>query len=213
METDLRIVFLIALFWVASAAQSQQVSKAFDATNGFLMSGVNGDIVWFGGGDQDPTILPGVPAPVGSMYRRTNGQIYNKTLVADTGWTIQGLASDVTSQTTDLGRNGNAAAGSFLYRAGSVPSNVSGVPVLLTDATIRVVACSNEDIATYSIEFYTHEGDFINPILVYTLSVTSARGGGAVLNIPVTLGKQLAARAVSAVKNIGCTVQMKGLAI
>jgi len=181
---------------------------------GFMISLPSGRIAWVGGGLEDPRLGAGFAAPLGSTYyRKDTADEFKKTGALDTEWTLAGLGSGVSTQNADFGSAGNASANSFLNRAGQVSSNVSGIPILLSEARINAIGASNEIVDTYTIEIYEHEGDFINPILKHTVTVTAARGDTfAGLDIPVTQGNQIAVKVLNAVKNIGVTVEMKGLA-
>lgn len=197
-------------------ALSVDVTRSFGIENGtMIFDETTGEkAIWYGGGSVAPNIFPGVDVPLGSSYRQTNGDIWAKTGVGPMDWTLDGLGSAVVTQTADFGKSGNASSNSYLNRAGNVPSNVSGIIILPTTSSIRIVACGQENIDTYSVEFYEHEGDFINPTLLYTLSVVSSRSGSASgLNIPVTQGEQLAAKVLNSVKNVGCSVGIKGLSL
>lgn len=170
--------------------------------------------IWYGGGVSNPSIMPGVDAPIGSSYRRTNGQVFAKTGIGLTDWELDGLGSAVFSQITDMGKSGNATANSFLNRSGQIASNISGTIILVGTGFITSVGCSNEDIDTYDVEIYQHEGDFINPVLKYTLSVVASRGNSVHgLSIPVTQDYQLAVKLKSGVRNVGCSIGMKGLSL
>lgn len=206
------LIFL--LLWAASAALSQDSTKSFDVENGFGITPDQDQLIFYTGGTVDPRTGGGVPAPMGSVFRRTNADTFIKTGVGDADWTLDGLGSAVVTQTGDFGKSGNAAANAFLNRAGNIPSNVSGIPIMVSVGAIKSVSCGQEDIATYDIEIYEHEGDFVNATLLFTLTVTAARSGSAHgLNISVTQDNQLAAKTLDNVKNVGCTVAMKGLSL
>jgi len=199
---------------VPSGASAFNILQSFGIENGTMISDENGNLIWYGGGVADPTIFPGVDAPIGSSYRQTDGTVYAKTGASPIDWVEDGLGSSVFTQTASFGKSGNAVANSFLDRAGSVPSNISGIPIMVGTGTVKSVACGQEDIDTYSVEYYEHEGDFVNPILLGTLTVTSARSGSTgALSVPVTQNKQLAIKVLNAVKNVGCTIAMKGLSL
>lgn len=201
---------LLALLLTATPAYSQYIDKAFEVdTSGFMMSLEGTDLISISSGTAAPTFQ----APMGSVYFQSNGDEYKKTGALATDWVLRGLGSAVVTQTADFGYAGNA--GAFLNRAGNVPSNISGVPIMISSGEIRTVSVSNEDVDTYSVAIYEHDGDFTNPTLLYTVSVVGARGKtDANLSIMVTQGKQLAAEvSVGAVKNVGATVAMKGLSL
>lgn len=214
MFSKIKILAWILLTGVATAASAVDIQQSFNIENGTMISDENGNLIWYGGGIVDPTIFPGVDAPLGSSYRQTNGTIWAKIGVGPLDWVQEGLGSAVFTQTASFGQSGNAVSGSFLSRAGNVSSNISGIPILVGTGVVKSIACGQENISTYTVEYYEHEGDFTNPILLGSLTVTSARTGVLDnLNVAVTKGKQLAIKTLSAVKNVGCTIAMKGLSL
>lgn len=109
-----------------------------------------------------------------------------------------------------FGRSGIASSGTWLQNE-SVPSNKSGRYIAIDNPKIVEIFTSNEDIRTYTIQIYEHEGNEINLTLIGSLTVTSARGGSAKVNIPITKGKQLALLvSAGSVKNIVAGVIIKG---
>ena len=181
--------------------------------SGLLVTLDNTRLVWLGSGADDPSVSPGIAAPLGSMYIQTNGTHWHKTGPSDLGWEQAGLGNGVSTQNADFGKTGVATANSYLNRAGNVPSNVSGIPIMLSECLINAVSAANQNIDTYDVEIWQHEGDFTNAVLKHTISVVAARSTFDVdLAIPVDQGKQLAAKVLSSVQNVGVTVGMKGLA-
>lgn len=211
-----RLILVTFGLLVALAARGQSVdpTRAFNLENGVMMSSPSGDLVWYGAGTLNPTLFPGYDVPLGSTYRQTNGDVWAKTGAGPMDWTLEGLGSAVVTQTMSFGKSGNATSNSYLNRSGNVPSNIAGESVVVSSGLIRVIACGQEDVDTYDIEVWQHEGDFTNPILKYTLTVTAARGGYSNgLNISIDLGKQIALKTLDPVKNIGCSIGIKGLSI
>lgn len=90
------------------------------------------------------------------------------------------------------GRSGNASSGTWLQND-SVPSNLSGRTVAFSNPKIRRIFTASEDVATYTLQIYEHEGNSVNLTLLTSFNVTSSRtGDSASIDIPVTSGKQLA---------------------
>ena len=76
---------------------------------------------------------------------------------------------------------------------------------------ITAVSIANEDINTFDITFYEHDGDSINLTTIGTVSVTNARSLNAFVNLPVSQGKQLAVRITSgSAKNVVVGLQLSG---
>lgn len=108
------------------------------------------------------------------------------------------------------GRSANVSAGTWLLND-SVPSNRSGRTVNLVDPAITAISIAVEDIATFDVTIYEHDGDSINLTSLGTINVVSARSFTAFLNFPVTSGKQLAVRVTSgSAKNIVVGLQLSG---
>lgn len=196
------------------AIASFDINKSFNIENGLMISSPNGNVIWYGGGDFDPSVN-GLNAPIGSSYRRTNGSIYLKIGLSDYAWAIEGLTSNVLTQTADFGKTGNSTSGSFLDRSGGVPSNISGITILLYNGYISSVGCSQELDSAFSVIIYEHTGNtyptgFTSLYTLVSVGKTSISTG---LNITVTQGKQLAIMTNTSSKNVGCTVGMKGLSL
>ena len=194
------------------------IGKAFEIPKGqpILLVKDGANMVAFAAGDDtDPNDGSGTPAPIGSLYFASDGQQWVKAGTGDTDWTISGLGSPVVTQSADFGKNGNAPTGTFLDRAGGVPSNLSGVPVLLSAGVIKSVAASSENEDTFSIGIYEHQGDFTDPQLLHTITVTASRfERDEDLDIDVTAFRQLAAKVTTgSSSNCGCTVGIKGLSL
>lgn len=110
-----------------------------------------------------------------------------------------------------FGRSANASAGTWLLITGSVPSNKTGIPVAISNPSLTLVSVGNENINTFNVSIYEHEGDETNLTLLTTVSVINARTQSFEVDIPVTAGRQLAARITSgSTKNIGVSLQLKG---
>lgn len=110
-----------------------------------------------------------------------------------------------------FGRSGNLPNGTWLYRIGSVISNRSGVTVFITNAIISQIACSTENLNTYDVTVYEHDGDELNLTAITTVSVVNSRKAIFSLAAPVTTNKQLAVRITSgSAKNLGVDLQLKG---
>ena len=110
-----------------------------------------------------------------------------------------------------FGRSSNVGANTWLQITGSVPSNRTGIPVAIQNASLALVSVGNENISTFDITIYEHEGDQINLTTLTTVSVVSARTGNFLVDVPVTTGRQLAARVTSgSARNIGVSLQLKG---
>lgn len=108
-----------------------------------------------------------------------------------------------------FGRSGNVSSGAYLSNE-SVPSNVTGRPVDLTNARITQVSVSNENVNTFTIELEEHDGTTF--VSLGTFSVTSARSNKFTgLSISITSGKEIAAKISSgSAKNPVVTVYVKG---
>lgn len=110
-----------------------------------------------------------------------------------------------------FGRSANVGSNSWLLITGSVPSNKTGVPVAITNAEITLVSVGNENIGTFDVSIYEHEGGEVNLTLLTTVSVIANRTQNFSISVPVTTGRQLAARVTSgSAKNIGVSLQLKG---
>ncbi len=110
-----------------------------------------------------------------------------------------------------FGRSANVAVGTWLQIVGGVPSNRTGIPVAIENAELILVSVGNENLSTFEITIYEHDGDSINLTTLTTVSMINERTNTFVLSVAVTTGKQLAARLTNgAAKNVGVSLQLKG---
>lgn len=110
-----------------------------------------------------------------------------------------------------FGRSANVGANTWLLIVGSVPSNKAGIPVAINSAEITLISVGNETVGTFDVTIYEHEGDEVNLTSLTTVSVTNKRTDNFTVSVPVTTGRQLAARVTSgSAKNIGVSLQLKG---
>lgn len=136
-----------------------------------------------------------------SRGRHSNSQVAESVPFDNEGTDFQ--ADNVQDALTEIGasaspgfswgRAGGLFASSWLQNEG-INSNRTGRLVPFSNAKITRVFVSNEDISTYQITIYTHDGDSVNLTAVSTINVTNSRGGTATLDIPVDQNKQLAVR-------------------
>jgi len=92
------------------------------------------------------------------------------------------------------GRSGNISANTWLRNEG-VSSNRSGRAVTFNNANIVRIYISTENLNTYTLTIYEHEGDSANLTILTTISVTSSKvGDSGTISVPVTTGRQLAVR-------------------
>jgi len=189
------------------------INKAFELPkHGVLISQDGVNRVLISSDDAAPTH----DAPIGSLHFQSNGDRWSKAYAGSGSdkWVLDGVGSPVVTQTADFGGKGRLR-NAYLSRAGNVPSNIVGIPMVLSGGTLRTISVANEDTTTFSIAVYEHDGNELNETLLYTVAVTSdykkTIGG---LSIPVTSGKQLSAKVVSgSATNPGCTVALKGLSV
>jgi hypothetical protein len=111
----------------------------------------------------------------------------------------------------NFGRSGNLPANTWLNVTGSVPSNRAGITVALNSPEITQVFVANEDVGTFDVEIYEHEGNEVNLTLLGTVNIVSARSASFSTSIVVTSGRQLAIKISSgAAKNCNVGLQLKG---
>lgn len=108
------------------------------------------------------------------------------------------------------GRSGNNTSGTWLLNEG-VPSNKSGRLVFINSPTLAQIFTASEDLATYTLTIYEHEGDEINLTVIDTLVVTNSRGANKLSNVNLTPGRQIAVRITSgSARNIIVGAIIKG---
>ncbi len=109
------------------------------------------------------------------------------------------------------GKSGNVTTNTWLLND-SVPSNKAGRTITLINGEITRILTASENLDTYDISIYEHDGDEINLTLVETKSVVASRTGDfSVTSASITQGKQLAARVTSgSAKNLVIGVFLSG---
>jgi hypothetical protein len=108
------------------------------------------------------------------------------------------------------GRAGTTTAGTWLLNEG-VPSNKAGRTVFLATPIIYQLYSATEDLDTYVLTFYSHDGNSVNLTSLGTLTVTASRTGTSTVSLSFTSGKQLAIELTSgSAKNIVAGVIIKG---
>lgn len=131
----------------------------------------------------------------------------------DTQGAIEDICGEVAGAASpgySFGRSGNIPSNTWLYNEG-VPSNKAGHAVRLTTPRIRELNISSEDIDTFDITIYEHEGDEVNLTSLVTVNIIAARGDTFGVDVAMTAGRQLAARLTSgSAKNVIVDLTLKG---
>lgn len=131
-----------------------------------------------------------------------------------TGEAIRELAATVgvsASPGFNFGKSANVSVGSWLQVTGGVPSNRAGITVALNNPTITQIYIANEDVSTFTITVYEHEGNEINLTVLGSVNVVSARSGSFGVSFPITSGRQLAVRLTAgSAKNLNVGLQLQG---
>lgn len=112
-----------------------------------------------------------------------------------------------------FGRSGNTTAGTYLQNE-TVPSNVAGRWVYITNGSVKRVFVSNELVTTYKIEALYHDGNEVGLTSLGTVTVTASKGGAFSVNWAVPANKQIAIRIATdspnAAKNVVCGLELSG---
>ena len=143
----------------------------------------------------------GSPGPSGIVSEETQSaieEINNKITVA-------------ASPSFNYGRGGNSPAGSWLINH-EVPSNIVGIPIGINNPVLIEIWAGNENVNTFSLGIYEHEGDEINLTLITTVNIIAARTQlFSGLSLPITKGRQIAVKlATGSAKNVKAFILIKG---
>lgn len=112
-----------------------------------------------------------------------------------------------------FGRSGNVSNNTWLQIVGQVPSNRTGLLIPSGINKISTIYASNQNVDSYTISFYEHEGNSANLTLLTSVSVTAATGNTVSVDIAVTPGRQLAAQVTAGnARNISAGAILKGSA-
>ena len=128
---------------------------------------------------------------------------------------VQGALEEIGASASpgfSFGRS-SASAGPWLNRVGEIPSNRTGVTIGIADPVVTQVFVACENVETFTVGIYEHDGDSVNLSLLGTVSVAAARVGNFVVNFPTNTLKQLAVRVISStgtVQNLGVDVILTG---
>ena len=110
-----------------------------------------------------------------------------------------------------FGKSGNVNKNSWLYRVGRVPSNKAGYNIGASNAAITRITTATENLNTYDLTIYQHDGDEVNLTVITTVSITASRKEVFSVSLPLTTDKQLACRLTDgSAKNIGVDIQLSG---
>ena len=109
------------------------------------------------------------------------------------------------------GRSGNVTTNTWLLND-TVPSNKAGRTVTLANGEVTRILTASENLDTYDITIFEHDGDEINLASVVTKSVVASRTGDFVVtSASITQGKQLAAKITSgSAKNLVIGIFLQG---
>jgi hypothetical protein len=107
------------------------------------------------------------------------------------------------------GDSGNVTSNSWLLND-TVPSNKAGRLIYLTNPALETVFVTNQNINTFDLEVYEHDGTTFT--LITTVSVVAARSGTfPVSSLALTSGKELAVKLVNGSgKNVVVGIQLSG---
>lgn len=109
-----------------------------------------------------------------------------------------------------FGRASNTSATTWLQNEG-VPSNRTGVPLDINNPELVKISAGSENLDTYTITIYEHEGDSINLTILDTISVVGSRNASKTTSINITPGRQIAAAlTVGNARNVKVTLSIKG---
>ena len=124
---------------------------------------------------------------------------------------IRASSNNATSPGYPFGKSGNTTNGSWLLRVGSVPSNKTGYNIGSYNSVLYEVSVGTENIDTYDLKIYQHDGDFLNPVLITTVSVVATRKATYSVSFSLTRNKHIAVQLVNgSAKNIGVDLQITG---
>ncbi len=126
---------------------------------------------------------------------------------------VSNLVQTSASPGFGFGRSGNISRGAYLQNE-SVPSNIVGRYVYITNAIVKKVFFGNELSGTYKIEVLAHDANEVNLTLLGSVTITANFGGAFSVNWAVATGKYLCVRVASdstnAPKNAVCGLELSG---
>ena len=126
---------------------------------------------------------------------------------------VRNLVSSSASPGFSWGSGGNVTTNTWLSNEG-VPSNKAGRTVTFSSPEIVKIFTASENLNTYTISVYEHEGDEINLTLLTTLVISASRtGDSGTIAVAMTSGRQLALKVTSgSAKNLIAGIVLTGQA-
>lgn len=111
----------------------------------------------------------------------------------------------------NFGRSGNSSTSTWLQVTGGVPSNKAGITIALSNPVIKGIYVANENLSTFEIAVYEHEGDEINLTLLTTVNIVNQRSASFTVAVSATTNRQLAIRVLSgSARNVNVGLQLSG---
>lgn len=130
-----------------------------------------------------------------------------------TGPAIRELASLVNTSASpgfSFGRSGNIPSSTWL-QCETVPSNIAGRFVYISNAVVKKVFVANEIISTFDIDVHYHTGGGVGMTSLGVVSVIADYGGAFSVNWSVPSGAYLALQLSSgSAKNVVAGLELRG---
>lgn len=134
-------------------------------------------------------------------------------LSTDTQSAIDELSNAVATSASPgfgFGKGGNISNGAYLECEG-VPSNISGRYVYINNAIVTRVFISVQNVSTFDIEVFYHDGNEVNITSLGIVSLVASTGGEFGVSWSVPTAKQLSMRIVNgSAKNAVGGLELQG---
>jgi len=155
-------------------------------------------------GTNIPSIVDDGGVPQGSIYIRSNGEIYQKCGTANTSWVLNSSSSSSnigapSSPRFVFGRHGKCKSGKWLKHSDEIPTNDIGFISTVNSTSLKLTVLSTIP-STGTVEIYTR-----NSTLPYTLQTSISLSNSANTSVTstttISIGDEIGAKVSSGLFN------------
>jgi len=142
--------------------------------------------------------------PQGSIYIRSNGELYQKGGIVNTSWVLNnsvssGTVSSSSSSQFIFGRRGECKTGKWLKHSDEIPTNDIGFVSNINSTSLKLTVLSTLP-STGTVEIYTRNS--ASPYILQTsISLSNSVNTSVTSTITIPIGDEIGARVSSGLFN------------
>jgi hypothetical protein len=127
---------------------------------------------------------------------------------------LKTLISNTLSPGYPFGKSGTVTSGSWLWRVGDIPANKAGYNVGALNPILYRINCGSENLNTYTISVYQHDGNEVGLTLITSVNVIASRKAVFNVNVALTSNRHIAVQlSAGSAKNVGVDLQATGVVV